>query len=165
MKGRQEERSAARQGWFWTDRLTTETLQERSTKPVEKSPRITVERDRRSRWKPSYQVLNSWINMWPCEVNGGHLAHTQAPSFITRQWSLFLDCLHTHTLKTKTAGLKMGPCHSLLGVNLLCPQSCSPLSHCSPFHRVLITHWILVLCLTYGKICPLPSTTRQPNNR
>ena len=51
-------------------------------------------------------------------------ALTQAPSIITRQWSLFLDCLHTRTLKTKTAGLKMGPCHSLLGVNLLCPQSC-----------------------------------------
>lgn len=35
------------------------------------------------------------------------------------------------TLKTVTAGLKMGPCHSLLAANLLCPQSCFLLSNCT----------------------------------
>lgn len=97
------------------------------------------------------------------KVNSGHLArtHMQAPSFITRQWSLFLDCLHTHTLKTKTAGLKMGPCHSLLGVNLLCPQSCFSLSHSSPLHRVLIAHWISSshCFVVFRKILLLPSAT------
>lgn len=56
----------------------------------------------------------------------------------------------------------MGPCHSLLGVNLLCPQSCFSLSHFSPFHRILIAHWILSShrLIVFRRIQPLPSATR-----
>lgn len=116
-----------------------------------------------SRWKPSYQMLNS-LNMWP--ESDTH-TRTGASSFIARQWSLFLDCLHTHTLKTKTAGLKMGPCHSPLGVNLLCPQSCFSLSHFSPFLCVLIARWIWSShhLVVFRRISLPPSATRRSDRQ
>lgn len=62
-----------------------------------------------SRWKRSYHILNSWT-------------HAKSNDSLS-----FFFC----TLKTETAGLKMGPCHSLLAANLLCPQSCFLPSHCT----------------------------------
>lgn len=80
---------------------------------------------------------------------------------------LFSWTVYTLTLKTKTAGLKMGPCHSLLGVNLLCPQSCFPLSHLSPFQRVLIAHWVSSSnrLIVFTRIQLLPSATRQSDQQ
>lgn len=155
---------ATSQAWFWADCLTTETWRKLHRVCCWEIPSY---HDRKKQ-REERAVENLHIKFKPTDkhvtkVNSGHLArtHMQAPSFITRQWSLFLDCLHTHTLKTKTAGLKMGPCHSLLGANLLCPQSCFSLSHSSPLHRVLIAHWISSShrFVVFRKTLLLPSAT------
>lgn len=80
---------------------------------VEKSPRAMEEEDRRGgRGEPMKALVSHFLNSW---------THTKSND------SLLFFC----TLKTETAGLKMGPCHSLLAANLLCPQSCFLLSHCT----------------------------------
>lgn len=136
---RREQPNSVSQRWYRRDSLTTEkgksaTLAENSCILWEKGTVRDVK---------SLKTFISNVELVEHVTRVRHThTHTGASSFIARQWSLFLDCLHTHTLKTKTAGLKMGPCHSPLGVNLLCPQSCFSLSHFSPFLCVLIARWI-----------------------
>lgn len=96
------------------------------------------QREKRTCWKSPYQVWTQG-ETWPrlmvaisCTNTHGGLIFHHNDLF---SWTVY-------TLKTKTAGLKMGPCHSLLGVNLLCPQSCFSLSYFSPFPCVIIAHWI-----------------------
>lgn len=71
------------------------------------------------------------------ELMDKHVTEEQWPSRThththSQETMISFPGLCTHS-KTKTAGLKMGPCHSLLEVNLLCPQSCFFLSHSTPF--------------------------------
>lgn len=91
--------------------LTTETLLwENCTKPVLKSPRVGTEGE-------AEELLKTFISK-PKLMNI-HFTHT-----------------HTRRLKPKTAALKTGPCRSLLGLNLVCLQSCS-----SPFPSAPSLHF------------------------
>lgn len=145
------------QRWFRTDCLTTETLlRENAVKPVEKSPCVLEEKDKcgRSCWKPSYQNLNWSIIMWH------NLTHSHTKTMVC------FPGLHTRS-KPETTGQKTGPCHSLLGVNLLCPQSCFLLSPLNLLYLVLIADWIWSSqhLAVFQKISRFPSTTQQADQQ
>lgn len=109
------------------------------SKLAEKAPRIVHRKQRAAEKLISDSEL---IEKNVTKVNGGRLTHTNADSIFHHKTMISFPGLSTHS-KPKTAGLKMGPCHSLLGVNLLCPQTPFSPSLSRPFHRLCSADWSL----------------------